>query len=86
MSTEQFLNGLTKAVESLLPPERMSEAEYIDTLGDEVSLRASQGLVLDVDPDVADQLAAFPEDALDPAEARESRFDLVSRDDEEGQL
>lgn len=39
---------------------------------------ASEGLVVDVDPDDAEMMAAFEDDALSAEDAMESRFDTVA--------
>ena len=48
------------------------------TLLDQLARQISDGAVVDVDPDDADALAAFADDALDADAALDSRFDDVA--------
>ena len=45
---------------------------------DQVATMADAGMVVPVDPDAADYMAAFEDDALSPEEALASRFDDVA--------
>lgn len=47
------------------------------TVAAQIGALASTGMVVPVDPDDADSMAAFEEDALSPEDALESRFDDV---------
>ena len=52
------------------------------TLLDQLARRISDGAVVVVDPDDADAMAAFADDALDLDAALDSRFDDVAEDGE----
>jgi hypothetical protein len=56
---------------------RPDEDEAIRVLTDRVGRMAGEGLVVPVDPDDAEEMAAFEEDALSPEDALDSRFDDV---------
>ena len=49
---------------------------------DQITILASAGLPVAVDPDDAVTMAAFEETALTPEEALESRFDTIVEGDE----
>ena len=57
---------------------RPDEDEAIRALTDQVGRMASEGMVVPVDPDDAEDMAAFEEDALSADDALESRFDDVA--------
>lgn len=48
----------------------------------QITSMASAGMVVPVDPDDADAMAAFEDDALSPEDALESRFDNIAEGDE----
>lgn len=48
------------------------------TLAKQIAEMASAGMPVPVDPDDADMMGAFAEDALTPEDALESRFDDVA--------
>lgn len=48
---------------------------------DEIEDRLAAGEVVEVDPDVADRMGAFEEDALSEADAFEARTDQEEEDD-----
>ena len=52
-----------------------NEDEAIQAVTDRVGRLAGDGMVVPVDPDDSEDMAAFEEDALSPEEALESRFD-----------
>lgn len=54
---------------------RPDAEEAIRAVADQVGRMAAEGLVVPVDPDDAEEMAAFEEDALSAEEALESRFD-----------
>lgn len=56
-------------------------AEDARPLMDRISALASAGLPVAVDPDIADEMGAFDEDALSPKDALESRFDGMAESD-----
>lgn len=57
---------------------RMDEEEAIRVVTDQVGKMATEGMVVPVDPDDAEDMAAFEEDALSAEDALESRFDDVA--------
>ncbi len=48
---------------------------------DEIEDRLAAGEVVEVDPDIADRMGAFEEDALTEADALEARTDQEEEDD-----
>lgn len=52
-----------------------NEKADLDQTARQVDEAARQGAVVEVDPDDADDMGAFEEDALDPGDALDSRFD-----------
>lgn len=56
----------------------MTQEEINQTVSQQISEVASAGLPVAVDPDDADMMGAFEDDALDVADALESRFDDVA--------
>jgi hypothetical protein len=52
------------------------------TLIDQIAVMAGAGMAVPVDPDAADLMAAFEDDALSPEDALASRFDDVAEGDE----
>lgn len=59
-------------------PELMNPENIIFVVADRVSEVASAGVPVAVDPDEADAMGAFADDALDLDEALDSRFDDVA--------
>ena len=59
-------------------PELMNPEDIIFVVADRVSEVASAGVPVAVDPDEADAMGAFGDDALDLDEALNSRFDDVA--------
>ena len=55
----------------------MPPSSLTGSLTDRVGRMAGEGLVVPVDPDDAEEMAAFEEDALSPEDALDSRFDDV---------
>ncbi len=53
-----------------------SEREKLEQASKQIDQLASQGLVMDVDPDVADFMASFDEDALSSEDAEESIYSV----------
>ena len=53
------------------------------TVAAQIGAMASAGMVVPVDPDDAETMAAFAEDALSPEDALESRFDDVAEGDDD---
>lgn len=51
---------------------------------DEIEDRLAAGEVVEVDPDVADRMGAFEEDALSEADALEARTDEEADDGKQG--
>jgi hypothetical protein len=51
--------------------------ETIRTVADQVGRMTAEGMVVPVDPDDAEDMAAFEEDALSAEDALDSRFDDV---------
>ena len=54
---------------------RPDAEEAIRVMSDQVGRMAAQGMVVALDPDDAEAMAAFADDALSPEEALDSRFD-----------
>ena len=54
---------------------RPDDEEAIRAVTDQVGRLATAGMVVTLDPDDAEEMAAFEEDALSAEEALESRFD-----------
>ncbi len=54
---------------------RPDDTETIRAVSDQVGRMATEGMVVPVDPEDAEEMAAFEEDALSAEEALESRFD-----------
>ena len=52
-----------------------NEKADLDQTARQVDEAAREGAVVEVDPDDADAMGAFKEDALDPDDADDSRFD-----------
>ncbi|WP_096704152.1 hypothetical protein [Magnetospirillum sp. 15-1] len=52
------------------------------TLATQIGAMASAGLVVTTDPDDAEIMGAFVEDALSAEDASESRFDEIAEGDE----
>lgn len=52
--------------------------ETIRTVADQVGRMATEGMVVPVDPDDAEEMAAFEEEALSAEDALDSRFDDVA--------
>lgn len=59
-------------------PKRMEIEDIVRAIGDRVSEVASAGVPVAVDPDEADAMGAFADDALDLDDAMDSRFDDVA--------
>ena len=59
-------------------PELMNAEDIVFVVADRVSEVASAGVPVPVDPDEADAMGAFADDALDLDEALDSRFDDVA--------
>jgi hypothetical protein len=57
---------------------RPDDTESIRTVADQVGRMAAEGMVVPVDPDDAEEMAAFEEDALSAEDALDSRFDDVA--------
>lgn len=57
---------------------RPDRSESIQAVADQVGRMAGEGMVVPVDPDDAEALAAFEEEALSAEDALESRFDDVA--------
>jgi hypothetical protein len=57
---------------------RPDDTETIRTVADQVGRMAAEGMVVPVDPDDAEDMAAFEEDALSAEDALDSRFDDVA--------
>ena len=53
-----------------------SEQEKLEQASKQIVNLASEGLIASVDPDVADFMASFDEDALSPEEAEESIYSV----------
>ncbi|MBN2752338.1 MAG: conjugal transfer protein TraD [Rhodospirillaceae bacterium] len=67
------------ADQTKIPGMTPEEANWAITR--QISEVASAGVVVSVDPDDADMMAAFEDDALSPEDALESRFDDVVEDE-----
>lgn len=65
LSEDMLLSGIVPSEQAKLE----QASKQIDDL-------ASQGLVMDVDPDVADFMASFDEDALSSEDAEESIYSV----------
>lgn len=52
-----------------------NEKADLDQTARQIDEAAREGAVVEVDPDDADDMGAFKEDALDPDDADDSRFD-----------
>lgn len=59
-------------------PELMNPEDIVFVIADRVSGVASAGVPVAVDPDEAEAMGAFADDALDLADALDSRFDDVA--------
>lgn len=59
-------------------PLGMTEEDTLRAAADQAGRVASAGAPVPVDPDVADFMGAFEDDAIDFADALESRFDDVA--------
>ncbi|MBF0250771.1 MAG: hypothetical protein HQL35_09115 [Alphaproteobacteria bacterium] len=59
----------------MLNDDEMTEAEIRQAEAETVARAAARGNAPSVDPDVADDMGAFQENALDAEAAEESRFD-----------
>jgi hypothetical protein len=57
------------------------EKNDLNTMATQIGAMASAGLVVAIDPDDADSMGAFVEDALSAEDARESRFDIAEGDE-----
>jgi hypothetical protein len=57
---------------------RPDQGESIRTVADQVGRMAAEGMVVPVDPEDAEEMAAFEEDALSAEDALDSRFDDVA--------
>jgi len=57
---------------------RPDDEEAIRAVTDQVGRMAVEGMVVPVDPDDAEEMAAFEEDALSAEDALDSRFDDVA--------
>ena len=60
---------------------RPDEDEAVRLVSDQVGRMATEGMVVEVDPDDAEEMAAFEEDALSDEDALDSRFDDVTEDE-----
>lgn len=56
--------------------------DTVKAVSEQITTMATAGQVVAVDPDDADAMAAFAEDALSPEEAMESRFDDIAEGSE----
>lgn len=65
----------------MLTDEMKRFAEDVKPLAEQVRKLAAAGLPVAVDPDEADEMGAFEEDALTLEDALESRFDVVAGDE-----
>jgi maltose-binding protein MalE len=57
---------------------RPDDTETIRAVADQVGRMAAEGMVVPVDPDDAEDMSAFEEDALSAEDALDSRFDDVA--------
>lgn len=62
----------------MLTDEMKRFAEDVKLLAEQLRKLAAAGLPVAVDPDEADEMGAFVEDALSLEDALESRFDTVA--------
>lgn len=60
----------------------MTKEDILRAASAQVDRLASAGMIVSVDPDVAEFMGAFEEDALSPEDARDSRFDGELVDEE----
>lgn len=60
----------------------MTKEEEMATMAGQICDLVSAGMIVSVDPDVAEFMGAFEEDALSPEDAPDTQFDGESVDEE----